>query len=137
MLIAIDIDGTLTAWPLVFERFFWSLSDEHLGENLDIVLLTGHACPEPIAADRDALLQGRIGQLNSIGTKAPLVNEVSGPIRSRNIRVCVGKNSGEVALLKAEFCRDRAVDIFIDDSTSYCLAVRKLSPKTLVLQVHQ
>lgn len=119
MMIAIDIDGTLAAWPGVLAPLSRALVDA----GHEVVLLTGHSCPDPSKADRAALLAGRLRQVE------PFLASF------REIVVCVGCNSGEVANQKGDYCRDQAVHLFIDDSRNYCDSVRKASPSTLVLEV--
>lgn len=118
--VAIDIDGTLAAWPSILGPLSHAMNTA----GWDVVLLTGHSCSDPAQADRAGLLDARHRQAE--------------PFRAgfRDIVVCVGKNSGEVAEQKAAYCRDNGIDLFIDDSRNYCEAVRRVSPKTLVLWVH-
>lgn len=116
---AIDIDGTLAAWPAVLGP----LTNAFSAAGWDVVLLTGHSCADPAAADRTALREGRLRQV--------------APFRAsfREVVVCVGRNGSEVAEQKGAYCREQAVSLFVDDSPDYCRAVRRLSPGTLVLGV--
>jgi hypothetical protein len=116
---AIDIDGTLAARSGVPGPLTHALS----GAGWDVVLLTGHSCPDPAAADRVALAAGRLRQV--------------APFRAafREVVIRVGRSAGEVAEQKAAYCRDNGVALFVDNSPNCCEAVRKASPGTLVLEV--
>jgi hypothetical protein len=116
---AIDIDGTLMAWP----RVLGPLTHALVAAGWDVVLLTGCSCAEPDKADRLAMVKWREDQVAPAGAAF------------REIVVCVGRNSAEVGGLKGAYCRDHGIDLFVDDSADYRKAARRLSPQTLVLGV--
>jgi hypothetical protein len=116
---AVDIDGTLTAWPGVVGPLTQALA----GAGWDVVLLTGHLHPDPAAADRVALMTLRRAQVARF------------EVAFRQIVLCVGRDVAEVAALKAAYLRDNGVGLFVDDSPPYAEAARRLSPGTLTLLV--
>lgn len=116
---AIDIDGTASAYP----HQMAVLSHALRTAGLSVVLLTGHACPNPVVADRQELLAGRQAQVSAWG------------LSFDGIIVCVGRNSDDVAQQKAAYCRENGIGLFIDDSLNYCQAVKAASPATMVLHV--
>lgn len=117
--LAVDIDGTLTRWPKICWELMWAFPDH--------VLLTG-ATPEfnQRAKTEEEYVALRRKQLEKFGG----ILTWNAPIK-----VCVGANSDEVAMKKAEYCRDHQVMLFIDDTERYCECVRSLSPGTMVLRV--
>lgn len=119
MNVAIDIDGTASAYPVQIA----ALSAALKSAGHSVVLLTGHSHEQPDLADRLSLLAGRRAQVAPWG------------LSFDDIFVCVGRNSTEVADLKASYCRSHNVALFIDDSRNYCCAVKRFSPSTLVLEV--
>ena len=121
MQIAIDIDGTITRYPLIFNELICLF---RAGAHC-VVILTGAAVPNPASVDRAALHTGRLLQLS------PLLQEPIPPIE-----ICVGRDPTEVADLKARFCLDHSIDLLIDDSKIYCDWVRSISPRTAVLMVY-
>lgn len=120
MKIAIDIDGTLTAWPEQFKRLLTVMPDAV------VTFLTGALILVEQPATQAQLVAGRRRQI------APLIGELMG---RTEIFVSTGATIAEVAHGKGVFCRAHGVDIFIDDTMEYCEAVWKLSPKTMVLKV--
>ena len=114
--VAVDIDGTITAFPDVFRKL--------LGRFPDAIILTGGIDQDPEHVNQDALIAGRVAQLTPI--IGPPNNEIV---------VCVGRTVLDVGRMKAEVCLQRKIDILIDDATVYCKAVARLSPTTAVLQV--
>lgn len=125
MKVAIDIDGTLTVWPNELGMLAASL----LAAEHEVIILTGFSVSvsNPQSADMAALIDCREKQLQLLG-----LNKY---VEDFCIKVCVGRNSAEVAELKGAFCRDAGVNWLIDDSPDYCAVVRRLSPGTLVTQV--
>jgi hypothetical protein len=119
MNVAIDIDGTCSAYPAAFAALSRALTTAACR----VVLLTGHSCSEPSKADQAALLASRRRQVEPWG------------LSFEQIIVRVGRNSAEVADQKASYCRASQVCLFIDDSPDYCRAVKRLAPSTLVLRV--
>ena len=113
MKIAIDIDGTITAWPKQFADI--------LSKYEDAIILTGSL---DIRSSMFDLLSQRREQLK------PLLGDIK-----HKIMICVGKDLGQVAQLKGLYCRNNNIDVLFDDDQSYCSAVRAISPNTLVLKV--
>jgi hypothetical protein len=108
MHIAIDIDGTLTAQPASFVKLMMALMPIHR-----ITLLTGTLnSPD---------MQGRLSQVAGLGIARHLFTEIV---------ICAGKNTGEVATKKGEFCRDQRVDMVFEDTSSYLTAIHPISPNT-------
>lgn len=112
MKIAVDIDGTITSWPEQFK--------DMLAKYEDAVILTGSLDRQSSMLD---LLTQRREQLK------PLIGEV------KNIIICIGEDLAQVARLKGTYCKQNNIDILFDNDTNYCLAVRAISPNTLVLKV--
>lgn len=112
MKVAVDIDGTITRWP----KACLAIMNAFPGA----WILTGYAGP-PLPYEE--LQRQRIEQLT------PILGEVQQPIH-----ICVASSIRGIAKLKGQFCRDRMIDLFIDDHELYCSEVRRISPRTAVLR---
>ena len=108
MRVAVDIDGTITRWPVACKAI--------LAVFADAVILTGNLHNGMTQAQ---LVAGRVEQLR------PYIGEAT-----NRIVVCVGSSVQEVGRIKGEFCRDNLIDLLIDDSDIYLDAVRRISPGT-------
>lgn len=113
MRIAIDIDGTLSHWHKIFWQIMWAFP-EH-------TLLTGSTDVNRPYEDH---LESRRRQVKCLGIDWDV-----------NIVICIGRDAHEVAVKKAEYCRDHGIMMFFDDTPDYCAAVRAISPGTMALLV--
>lgn len=109
--LAVDIDGTLTAWseqllPLM------ALVVEHGGR---VTLLTGTLNPQSDVRDRER-------QVAKLGARA---NE-----HYNQIRQIYAPDTDQVARAKADFCREASVTMVFEDTPKYIAAIRARSPKT-------
>lgn len=120
MKVAIDIDGTLDG----HQARIGPLTCALVAAGHDVVLLTGTSMPHPHLARMEQLQVQRQQQVAPLGACF------------REIVICVGENSNQVASKKGAYCLHNGIDLLIDDSKNYCEAVRQLSPTTLVLHVH-
>lgn len=127
MLVAVDIDGTLSAHPYKFACMIAALQTN--GD--DVVLLTGGIVEKP---NCDLVFQRAVSERRE--QVRPFFESHSFKVLDKvTIYPCLAKSFAEVVPLKGIYCRDNKVDILFDDSPSYCEAVKKLSPGTLVLKV--
>ena len=122
MKVAIDVDGTLTAYPEVVADLVDALS--RTGNS--VMFLTGNASPDPYKVDRDEVRRLRREQVQSLA-------RVSDPV----IHVCFVRNSKEAAIEKAEYCYANGIALFIDDAPDYCEAVKAKCPAAMVLHVRE
>jgi hypothetical protein len=119
MIVAFDVDNTLTKWPTTLVELATRLSGVRL------ILLTGNV-GDP--ADREQANHFREARKQQIRELWP--RHLSPP----EIHVCIAPPGPGIANLKGEFCRDHKVAILLDDDPNYCKAVRRLSPATAVFQ---
>jgi len=118
MLVAIDIDGTLTAYPDVFRTMAGVLRQA----GHPVVLLTGATdprCQPGFVHDPP----------NRLAQVTPLLGGLVLPIVEVH-----GRDGPENARLKGEYCRDNQVALFVDDDPGFCDFVRHLSPDTCCLR---
>lgn len=119
MKVAIDIDGTLTKDPKRLGALIGIMS---ASANWHVVLLTGQTGDGTLGYKDESSRRAQVESLLPDGPTVPIV-------------ICWGKDTKEVAYRKGAYCRAHAIDLFIDNDTSYCQQVREQSPDTLVLQV--
>jgi phosphoglycolate phosphatase-like HAD superfamily hydrolase len=122
MRVAFDLDGTISAYPALCE----SMAAAFTAAGHHVLVLTGHAVPDPAACDRAAVDAFKREACVSRGFKS-----------FHEMVCCVVRNSDEAAAYKAGYCKGHAVDILVDDAANYCRAVKAANPGMLVLHVHE
>ena len=120
MNVVIDLDGTITAAPVAFEALMRSL----MKSGHSVYVLTGAIDPSSPGAKTEM----RMEQLAVFGLHKD--------VHYTEVHVFVDRDVNVISRLKADFCRDNDVSIFIDDSKRYLEAVMIRSPKTLRLRPH-
>lgn len=110
MLIAIDVDGVLSRDTVQLAMLMKAIKRD---EN-KIVILTGSLSGHPTYDER-------LKQITDLGITADLYNE---------LKIVDGQDQYAVALKKAVFCREEAVDMIFEDTDLYILKINEISPKT-------
>lgn len=130
MKIAIDIDGTLTAFPELFKLIMVALKTAGhyvcflTGTLGDVNILISHdkemdtgylkkLCKET--------LDGRIEQLESYGVISDMYNELI---------VACGKTVTDVAELKGAFCKQEKIDVVFEDTKLFTDSIGCVAPET-------
>ncbi len=116
---AIDIDGTLMAWPQVLGPLSVALD----AAGWEVCLLTG-------------AISAPVGQAGLYAMKTAAMEKVRGIVGGwKDVVVVVGTSNAEVASAKGQYLAANQVDLFIDDDTPAAQVARAVSPKTLTLGV--
>lgn len=125
--VAVDVDHTITRFPAQCRELMAALRRQfHY-----VMVLTGHAA-DPAAfnqAQRDEKYRQRVEQLAALG--------IHWDSHYLHLVSVIGVNSDACAIEKGRECRERGIQIFIDDSTSYCRAVRGECPDAMILKVFE
>lgn len=112
MKIAFDIDGTLTRFPKQLR--------EIMIKNYSIIL-TGSLSDLP---NYDA----RYKQLDNIGISKTDFNEII---------ICCGKTVQEVALKKAEICKEMKIEMIFEDTKIFLDEINKINPEIASFLVYK
>lgn len=126
MLIAVDVDGTLSSYPFRFSaiiRHFRAAGSR-------VVILTGGLVDDPTPDDDAKHIVSRRHQLRGI-----LTHHVPNDSHDIEIVPCLGPTTIDVAQKKAKWCFENHVDMFFDDNSFFCRTVKNLCPTCLVLHV--
>jgi len=122
---AIDIDDTLSAHPVTLTRLIEMIAID--GFSHTVVLLTGGIVENVNDCGFKINLKQRVEQVEALMGYTGLLG--------CDVVSCMGVTVTEVGMLKARYCKEHNIDVFIDDSQLYCSIVLQGSPKTMVLQV--
>lgn len=117
MRFAVDIDDTVTKWPEEFKAIMESLKMS----GHDVYMLTGGMDPQ------SANERYRENQLKKLGIERNTHYD--------DIHICVSDTYNGVAKLKGKFCKENEINVDFDDQYEYQDEIRKLSPKTMCLEV--
>jgi hypothetical protein len=112
MKIAIDIDGTITAYPKQLKKIM---------KNNYCIILTGSLNP-------NADINHRINQLKKYNITENDYKEII---------QCIGKKVVEVAQKKGEYCRNNKIDLIFEDTELYLHLIKKISPKTACFIIYK
>ena len=120
LVVAIDVDGTITAGPEVYEPLMRALmKDGH-----KVYVLTGAITMKSPGAHVELRMQ----QLATFG--------IHKGTHYTDLHVFVDSDSWNIARMKCDFLRDNDVALFIDDSKPYLETSMVISPRTLRLWPH-
>lgn len=117
MLVAVDIDGTLSKYPTTLGNLIRSLHNNYHC----VILLTG------AITDKEEITTNPESRCNQV---RELIGE-----NNHTIIQCQATTHERVAQMKAGYCRTKEVDMLIDDDPLYCETCKRASPNTLVLKV--
>lgn len=116
-----DVDGTITASPLVFRTIMESLvKDGH-----EVYPLTGSL--EAGVADPQDLLRYRTHQLELLGI-------IKGKHYTQ-IAIALGKTFEDVAQIKGKFCKEKKATFMVEDVDLFINGIKEHSPNTLCLRM--
>jgi len=118
--IAVDIDGTATAAPEVFQVLLKSLMDA----GHEVYMLTGALTSD----SPGGTISSRIEQLITCGLHRG--------IHFVDVHIFIDKDVRIIARMKADFCQRHGAILFIDDSDLYQETVMVHSPNTFRLWPH-
>lgn|SRR5574343_43326 len=111
MNIAIDIDGTLTRDTEKLKKLMETLIKD---QNNKVILLTG--CLNGLPT-----LEERISQLDELGVTKDHYTE---------LERCDAATHEEVAMQKAQYCKEKEIDLIFEDDDLYIFLINQVSPET-------
>ena len=114
--VAVDLDGTISAFPRQFKEIMRALK---IAGN-KVVILTG--ADNPYNGDKEV----RRAQIASLGIDESDIDE---------LLICRGQDWKEVAEIKGDYCRDNKVDFVFEDSDEFISAIKRKSPSTACVRI--
>lgn len=121
MVFCFDVDGTITASPIVFKTIMGALIDA----GHEVYPLTGSL--EAGVADPQDLLRYRTHQLGCLGI-------VKGKHYTQ-IAIALGKTFEDVAQIKGKFCKEKKAVSMVEDVDLFISGIKQHSPDTLCLRM--
>lgn len=121
MTYAFDVDGTITHNPLVMGGLMKSLKDA----GHKVIVMTGCLSASPTSCEQ------RKDQLNRC------VPAVVMGIHYDDLTVVCAPTYDEVGIGKGKECREKNVDLMIEDTAAWVVFIRRESPQTICLLMGQ
>lgn len=121
MVFCFDVDGTITAAPIVFRNVMSAL----INAGHEVYPLTGSL--EAGTVDSQVLLRYRTHQLGCLGiVKGKHYTEIA---------IAVGKTFEDVAQIKGKFCKEKNSAFMVEDVDLFIDGIKQHSPSTLCLRM--